>query len=78
MPADWRAALDTVEREACGDAPVDTRICPECAGSGVVEYDYHHPYYYGERVERDTCRECGGSGEIEVEPVEEDDIARVG
>lgn len=25
MTADWSAALDTVEREACGDAPVDTR-----------------------------------------------------
>lgn len=25
MTADWSAALDTVEREACGDTPVDTR-----------------------------------------------------
>lgn len=60
-----------------GDAPVDTRICPECNGLGYVELSGGHDPYTGERCYRDTCPECGGGGEIEVAPVDEEDISAI-
>ena len=53
---------------------IDTRTCPTCAGTGVIELSHGHDPYTGERVSLDNCPDCGGVGEIEVEPIEEEDL----
>jgi hypothetical protein len=56
----------------------DIRICPECVGTKVVEYESRRPCASpdGPRWESwiDTCPLCDGTGEIEVEPIEMEDL----
>jgi hypothetical protein len=47
------------------------RICPECNGEKVVEYESRRPSPPSGRFETwlDTCPLCDGEGEITVEPI---------
>ncbi len=56
----------------------EVRICPECGGDRVIEYESLFPVATPEgpcwQYFRDCCPTCDGTGRIKVYPVEMEDI----
>jgi DnaJ-class molecular chaperone len=66
------------QRAARGSGEMTQRICPECGGDKVIEYESLFPVATPEgprwQYYRDPCSTCRGTGSIKVYPVEMEDI----
>lgn len=71
---DTSACDDCAGYDAAAYGESTERQCPDCAGTGIIEWESYWPAFDGGyETWRDTCPECDGAGFITLKPITAED-----